>query len=121
MTGITRIEKNGRKGHRLVDLAKQCTAKWSKQTTSNSIFMPLEAALSGRSQPIHESELIGKLRHIKHILEVCCLNSSSIDNSGYGWLIAKDYAFKVEEEVGNGLIDWSDLQASLRTNTLILS
>ena len=130
MTGITRIEKNGKKGHRLVDLAKQCPAKWSKQTTSNSISMPLymwasiselEAALSGRSQQIHETELVGKLRHIKHTLEVCCLNSSSTDYSGYGWLIAKDYAFKVEEEVANGLIEWSDLQAGLRTNTLVLS
>ena len=130
MTGITRIDKNGKRGHRLVDLAKQCPAKWSKQTTSNSISMPLymwasvselEAALSGRSQQIHESELIGKLRHIKHTLEVCCLNSSSTEFTGYGWLIAKDYALKVEEEVANGLVDWSDLQAGLRTNTLVLS
>ena len=81
----------------------------------------LEAALSGRSEPLQEGELLGKLRHIKNYLEVCCLNSSSSDFMGYGWTIAKDYAFKVEEEVTNGLADWNDMTAAVRTNTLVLS
>ena len=130
ITGITRLDKSGKKGQRLVDLAKQCPAKWCKQATNNSITLPLymwasvaelEASLSGRSHQLQEGELLGKLRHMKHTLEVCCLNSSSSDFAGYGWSIAKDYAFKVEEEVANGLANWTDMQAGLRTNTLVLS
>ena len=130
VTGITRIDKSSKKGHRLVDLAKQCPARWSKQTTNSTISLPLyswasvvelESAISGRSSPLRDGELLGKLRHLKNILEVCCLNSTSSDFMGYGWSIAKDYAFKVEDEVANGLANWDDMTAAVRTNTLVLS
>ena len=55
------------------------------------------------------------------ILEVCCLSSSSIDFTGYGWTLARDYAAKVDNEVEQKLTHWQDMQAGVRTATLLSS
>ena len=81
----------------------------------------LESSLSGRSEPLQEGDLVGKLRHLKNIMEVCCLNSSSTEFSAYGWNLAKDYATKVEEEVEQKLASWPDMTTGVRTATLVAS
>jgi hypothetical protein len=54
-------------------------------------------------------------------MEVCCLSSTATDFTAYGWTIAKDYAFKVEEEVEQKLASWPDMQSGVRTATLVLA
>ena len=68
-----------------------------------------------------ENVLLAKIRHLKNIFEVCCLNSSSTDFSSYGWLIARDYATKVEDEVEQKFVAWQDMVPGVRTQTLVLS
>ena len=79
----------------------------------NNINLPLyawgavsevESSLSGRTEAMPEGVLLGKLRHLKNVLEVCCLNSSSTDFTAYGWTLARDYAVKVENEVEQRLV-----------------
>ena len=79
----------------------------------------LESSLSGRSQAMQESVLLGKLRHLKHTLEICCQNSNATDFSGYSWTLARDYASKVSDEVDQQLITWQDLDTGVRTATLV--
>ena len=81
----------------------------------------LEAAMSGRTSAISEGEVLGKIRHIKCILEVCCLNSSATDFNSYGWIIARDYANKVDDEVTQGLVKWQEVTPGVRTNSLVLA
>ena len=131
VTGITRIEQGkGKKNSCVVDMARNCPAKWSKSATNSSINLPLyawgavaqlEACMSGRSNRVSEGEILGKLRHLKCILEVCCLNSTSTDFAHYGWQIAKDYALKVEDEIGQGLTSWEELTSGVRTGSLLLA
>ena len=66
-----------------------------------------------------EGVLLGKLRHLKNVLEVCCLNSSSTDFTAYGWTLARDYAVKVENEVEQKLVTWQEMPAGVRTATLV--
>ena len=129
IAGISKLDKSGaRKSSRVVELAKQCPVKWAKTTTVANINLPLytwasilelEAALSGRSSTMSNTEVVGKLRHIKCILEVCCLNSASTDFNTYGWNIAKDYASKVEDEVSQGLTSWQHITPGVRTGALV--
>ena len=114
----------------MVDLAKSCPVKWAKSTNSSSINLPLytwgfiselESSLSGRTKPMRDGELLGKMRHLKNLMEVCCLNASNNDFNSYGWAIAKDYAQKVEDEVAHNLIDWCDMQHGIRTSSLVLA
>ena len=125
---IQSLDKNStKKPSRVVDLAKLCPVKWAKNISSNNINLPLyilgaiselESSLSGRSSPMPDGELLGKMRHLKNIVEVCCLNSTSADFSTYGWAIAKDYALKVEDEVAQNLVNWGDMHYSVRTLVL---
>ena len=127
MAGIYRLDKP-KKTSAVVEFAKHCPAKWAKGTNNNTINLPLyswsilaeiEAAMSGRIQALQEGELLGRLRHLKNTLEICCLNSTSSDFTTYGWVIARDYAFKVEDEVLQGLASWSSMTPGIRTNTLV--
>ena len=115
---------------RVIDFAKKCPVKWAKGAKADSINLPLysygaiteiEAALSGRGSPMQGEVLLAKIRHLKNVFEVCCLNSTPSDFSTYGWQIARDYAMKVEEEVEQNFVSWQDMVPGVRTQTLILS
>ena len=130
MAGIVSLLEGGttKKQPKVIEFAKKCPSKWSKQATANNINLPLyawgaiaelESSLSGRSQAMQESVLLGKLRLLKHTLEICCQNSSATDFSGYSWTLARDYASKVSDEVEQQLITWQDLDSGVRTASLV--
>ena len=77
VAGIVSLLEGGttKKQPKIIEFAKKCPSKWSKQATLNNINLPLyawgaiaelESSLSGRSQAMQESVLLGKLRHLKH-------------------------------------------------------
>ena len=49
------------------------------------------------------------------------MNSAATDFSSYGWVIARDYAMKVEDEVEQRFVAWQDMLPGVRTQTLVLS
>jgi hypothetical protein len=130
VAGIVSLLEGGttRKQPKIIEFAKKCPARWSKQATMSNINLPLyawgsvaelEASLSGRSEAMSEDVMLGKLRHLQNILEVCCLSSSATDFTGYGWTLARDYAAKVDNEVDQRLTSWQAMQAGVRTATLV--
>ena len=130
--GIVQLCEGGitRKASRPLDFAKKGSAKWAKKATAENINLPLfvygaiselESSMSGRSDPIPEGEFLAKLRHVKNVLDVCCLNSDSTDFKGYGWTIAKDYALKVEGEIEQKISNWEDLSGGVQTSQLVLA
>ena len=132
LRGILPLSDGGatKKEIKVIDFAKKCPAKWAKVAKADNINLPLysygavtelEAALSGRADPMPEGVLLSKLRHLKNTLEVCCLNSAATDFSSYGWVIARDYAMKVEDEVEQRFVAWQDMLPGVRTQTLVLS
>ena len=132
LKGITPLNIGGatKKMTKVIDFARTCPVKWAKSAKSENINLPLytygalteiEAALSGRGEPLDDEILLAKVRHLKNINEICCLNSTPTDFSTYGWKIARDYAMKVEEEVEQRFVSWQDMMPGVRTQTLILS
>ena len=130
VAGIVSLLEGGttKKQPKVLEFAKKCPSKWSKQATINNINLPLyawgavtelESSLSGRSQAMLDSVVLGKLRHLKHTLEICCQNSNATDFTGYSWTLARDYASKVSEEVDQSLMSWQDLDTGVRTSTLV--
>ena len=81
----------------------------------------LEATLSGRADPLSDEVFLARLRHLKNVVEVCCINSSEKDHLSYGWTLAKDYAQKVENEVDQNLSSWHEQPAGVRTDFLLLA
>ena len=130
VAGIVSLLEGGttKKVPKVLEFAKKCPSKWSKLATMNNINLPLyawgavaelESSMSGRSQAMSEGVVLGKLRHLKHALEICCQNSNATDFTGYGWTLARDYVSKVSEEVDQQLIGWQDLEPAVRTATLV--
>ena len=131
VAGIVSLLEGGggtKKVPKVLEFAKKCPTKWSKQATLNSINLPLyawgvieelESALSGRSQALPSSVVLGKLRHLKNTLEVCCQNSTPQEFMGYGWSLAKDYSTKVCDEVEQGRETWQDMKLEVKTSTLM--
>ena len=66
-----------------------------------------------------ENTMLGKMRHFINTMEVCCLNSSVADFTAYGWVVAKDYASKIDEEVDQRQATWHDVQTKVDTATLL--
>ena len=83
------------------------------------VIEEIESALSGRSQAIPADVVLGKLRHLKNSLEVCCQNSTPQDFTGYGWSLAKDYATKLNDEIEQGRATWQDMPLEVKTSTLM--
>ena len=132
LTGISRLNQGGvtKMPVKPLDFAKQCPAKWAKKATSETINLPLytygsiselEASLSGRSASLSPEEFLAKIRHIRNYLEVCCLNSEPTDFKSYGWIIAKDYALKVEGGVEQKLRSWEAMSDGVQTDKLVLA
>ena len=132
VAGIVSLLEGGggttKKLPKVLEYAKTCPTKWSKQATSSNINLPLyawgavteiEASLSGRSEALNDATMLGKIRHLKNTLEVCCLNSTATDFSSYSWTLARDYANKVDNEVEQKLATWQDMPAGVRTATLV--
>ena len=131
--GIVKLCGGGgvtKKASKPLDFAQKASAKWAKKATLESINLPLytygaiselESALSGRSAPLPEGEFLAKLRHIRNVLDVCCLNSESTDFKGYGWVIAKDYCLKVENDIEQQSNSWETVSAGIQTSQLLLA
>lgn len=129
--GISELcDRGATKDSKVIDISRKCPVKWAKLAKPDNINLPLysygavtelESALSGRGDPITHDVLLAKINHLKNVFEVCCLNSNQTDFSNYGWTIARDYAFKVEEEVEQRFVAWHDMPPGIRTQTLVLS
>ena len=130
--GMINLMEGGasQKPKKVLDFAKKCPAKWAKFAKNENINLPLyvygtvselEATLSGRADPLSDEVFLARLRHLKNVVEVCCINSSEKDHLSYGWTLAKDYAQKVENEVDQNLSSWHEQPAGVRTDFLLLA
>jgi hypothetical protein len=130
--GIVNIVEQGgaTKKSKLIDYAKQCSAKWVTQATATNMNLPLyafaaiseiEAGLTGRSETLSQGELIAKLGHVKSVFEVCCINSQKSHFTGYGWTLARDYAKKVDSKVDQKGLQWQAVSSSVQTDMLMMA
>lgn len=130
VAGIVSISDAGvtKNPPKILDHSKKCPTRWAKQATMSNINLPLyawgavselESSISGRAGAMSENTVLGKLRHLKNVMEVCCLNSASTDFTSYGWVLARDYALKVENEVEQRLVTWDEMSVGVRTSTVL--
>ena len=132
VAGISPLIGDGvaKKVPKVIDYARRCPIRWAKTAKPENINLPLfvygsvaeiESALSGRNESIPREVILAKLRHLKNILEICCTNCAATDFVQYGWVIARDYAFKVEDEVEQKFATWQGLEHGVRPQTLLMS
>ena len=80
------------KSKKVIDFARKCPAKWARFTKNDNINLPLfvygsvselEATLCGRADPLPEGDFLAKIRHLKNVIEVCCINSNDKEHLSY--------------------------------------
>ena len=126
---VSLVEGDGaRKPAKLLDYVKKCPAKWCKNVKNSSMNLPvyvygviaeLNAALTGRSDPISGPVLLAKLQHLQNVVEICCINSAEAEYCNYGWVLARDYALKVNDKVDQGLSSWDTACSGIQTDVLV--
>ena len=130
MKGIySLVESDGaRKSAKLLDYVKKCPAKWCKNVKQSNMNLPvfvygtiseLTASLSGRTDPLPEKVLLAKLQHLQNVAEICCINSSEVDFCSYGWVLARDYATKVQDKIDQNLTSWNTSCSGIQTDVLV--
>ena len=82
------------------------------------VMTEMEAATSDGSGPLSDAAILGKIRHLKNVLEVCCLNFSDVKYKGHRWTLAKAYAVKDEDEIEQKLLEWDDTPAGVMNRSL---
>ena len=119
---------DGLKKEKLIDHIKKCPTKWSKDFTVQNMNLPvfaygvtseLVASLSGRAAPMSDSVLLSKLEHMRNVFEVCCQNSTQTEYNNYGWVLARDYACKVQNKVDQHVINWQSMPSGVQTADLV--
>ena len=128
---VSLVESGGEvKKAKLVDYVRSCPAKWAKKATLDNMNLPvygygataeLTASLSGRAPEMSREVLLSKLQHLQNTFAVCCLNTTDKDFTNYGWVLARDYAMKVQDRVNQNLTSWENLSSDVQTSDLVAS
>ena len=132
VAGIVNLVESGGepKKFKLLDHVRSCPAKWAKKVTLENMNLPvygygitaeLTASLSGRAPAMSPEVLLAKIQHLQNTFTVCCLNTTEKEFSNYGWVLARDYAMKVQDRVSQNLASWETLSSEVQTSDLVAS
>ena len=121
-------ESRATKKLKLADYLKRCPVRWAKDTNPRNMNLSafgyaslaeLETCLMSKDNSISQEELLARIRHMKNVFEVCCLNSKDSDLKNYGWILARDYAAKVSNRVEQGFVSWEEMPPGVQTADLV--
>ena len=129
LRGIVNLSdsEGARKQNKLIDYVRRCPAKWCKQVKPTSMNLPvfgygavseLIDSMTGKTDQLPGTVLVAKLKHLKDVFEVCCINSTDSEFCEYGWTLARDYALKVQDKVDQQQHSW-DTHTGIQSDVLL--
>ena len=68
-----------------------------------------------------EQEQIGRLQHLLHILELCAMQSSSLEFNSAAWLCARNYSDRVFQDLDSGSTSWSLIGPKMHPTNMMMS
>ena len=116
-----------RKQDKLIDYVRRCPARWCKQVKPTSMNLPvfgygavseLIDGVTGKTDKLTGTVLLAKLKHLRDVFEVCCINSTDSEFCEYGWTLARDYALKVQDKVDQQHHSW-DTHTGIQSDVLL--
>ena len=130
--GIVSLVESGGEARKLnlLDHVRSCPVKWAKKVTTDNMNLPvygygitaeLTASLSGRGPEMSAEVLLAKLQHLQNTFGICCLNTTEKEFGNYGWVLARDYAMKVQDRISQNLVSWENLSSDVQTSDLVAS
>ena len=79
------------------------------------------ASRQGTIAPMPESELVGRLQHLVHLLELTAMFSSNLDFSSYSWQRARNYNARIFSDLDQGVLTWSSISSKLDPTSMMLA
>ena len=119
----------GRAVHvRPTDYSKFCQVDYSekvKPENSNLVmFMygyicQILSSRHGNIAPMPESELLGRLQHLLHLLELTAMFSTNTEYSSYAWQRARNYNSRIFSDLDAGTLDWASINTKLDPTSMM--
>ena len=122
MTGVTHV--------RPTEYSKHCQVEYAKKVKADSCNLVLyvwgyiaQLLLSrqGFITMMSEQEQNGRLQHLLHTLELCAMQSSSLDFNSQAWLCARNYSDRVYQDLDSGATSWSSIGPKMHPTNLMQS
>ena len=66
-----------------------------------------------------DQEENGRLQHLLHVLELCAMQSSSVDFNSQAWLCARNYSDRVYQDLDSGATSWSLIGPKMHPTNLM--
>ena len=120
---------HGRAFHtRPTDYSKYCQVEYSEKVKPDNanlvMFMygyisQILASRQGIIAPMPESELLGRLQHLLHLLDLTAMYSSNSDFCSYAWQRARNYNSRIFSDLDLGNLTWSGISSKLDPTSMM--
>ena len=77
------------------------------------------ASRQGIIAPMPESELIGRLQHLLHLLELTAMFSSNSDYCHFSWMRARNYNTRIFADLDQGALSWNEVTSKLDPTSMM--
>ena len=113
---------------RPTEFSKFCTVDYAKKAKPDNCNLVLYvwgyvaqilASKQGQISSMPEQEQIGRLQHLLHVLELCAMQSSSIDFNSAAWLCARNYSDRIFQDLDSGATSWAQIGPKLHPTNLM--
>ena len=66
-----------------------------------------------------DQELVGRLQHLLHLLELTATYSSNADYCSFAWLRARNYNARIFSDLDLGILDWSSVSSKIDPTSMM--
>ena len=115
---------------RPTDFSKFCSVEYARKVKPENCNLVLYvwgyvaqilASKQGQIAGMTEQEQIGRLQHLLHILELCAMQSSSLEFNSAAWLCARNYSDRVFQDLDSGSTSWSLIGPKMHPTNMMMS
>ena len=120
---------HGRASHvRPTEYSRYCQVDYSEKVKDDNanlvMFLfgyinQILASRQGTIAPMSEPELIGRLQHLLHLLELTAMFSSSSDYCHFSWLRARNYNTRIFADLDQGVLSWPSISSKLDPTSMM--
>ena len=115
---------------RPTDYSRFCQVEYSekiKAENSNLVMFSygyvgqILASLQGNIAPMTTPELVGRLQHFLHLMELTAMFSTNSDYSSFAWHRARNYNSRIFNDLDNGILTWTSISSKMDPTSMMQS
>ena len=105
-----------------VDYSEKIKAENSNLVMFSYVYVgQILASLQGNIAPMTTPELVGRLQHFLHLMELTAMFSTNSDYSSFAWHRARNYNNRIFNDLDNGTLNWSSISSKMDPTSMMQS